>query len=142
MPGSASGSNNEDGSSGLEEEGTARNPKDLERPQGLGMSGKGSRSTGSALLSPSHFRRSRASRSIPGSKPGVTSGILGFWVSNWFTQDQVSVPGTQNTPEMSLYSPGHHLGHGTGWRNTWQGDTRVGMCLRTGALELGLLLLR
>lgn len=68
----------------------------------------------------------RASRSIAGSKPGFTSGILGFWMRNWFTHHQVSVPGTQNTPEMSLYSPGHYLGHGTGWRSTQQDDTRVG----------------
>lgn len=70
-------------------------------------------------------RRNRASRSRAGSKPGVTSGTLGFWMRNWFTQDQVSVPDTQNTPEMFLYSPGHHPGHGTGWISTWQDDTRV-----------------
>lgn len=58
--------------------------------------------------------RNRASRSRPGSKPGVTSGILGFWMRNWFIQQQVSVAGTQNTPETSLYSPGHHPGMAQG----------------------------
>lgn len=63
---------------------------------------------------------------MPGSRPGGTRGILGFWMRNWLTQHQVSVPATRNTPEMSLCSPGHHLGHGTGWGNTWHNATRAG----------------
>lgn len=116
MPGSASGNNNE------EDDGAGRNTRDLERPQSPGVSGKGSRSTGvlSSVLpiAGNGEGRNRASRSVAGSKPGFTSGILGFWMRNWFTHHQVSVPGTQNAPEMSLYSPGHYLGHGTGWRST------------------------